>query len=178
MIPLTPSFLIAAATSLVRDPEEGATGCAAAAFVHHVGYMSHFQYGAERSSWPLPSTASCAALAQYASNEDVLREEPAPGDVFLLWHAPTATFEHTGIVARVRDAGVTPGGTPWVDCDTIEGNGGADDNRTGDAAMTGVVRRVRRFYPTATVGDRFIRWVDLDRRWMAGDPLQTAVRVA
>jgi hypothetical protein len=42
--------------------------------------------------------------------------------------------------------------------------------------MTGVVRRVRRFYPTA--GDQFIRWADLDRRWMAGDPHQSVVKLA
>ena len=55
-------------------------------------------------------------------------------------------------------------------------NSDAGDSRDGDGATTGVVRRVRRFYPT--MGDRFIRWADLDRRWMAGDPRQTIVKVA
>jgi hypothetical protein len=147
-----------------------------AAFVHHVGYWSHFASGVQTSSWPLPPTASCNALAQYAKEQDVLRDDPADGDVFLLWHAPIACFAHTGIVERVRERGKLAGGTKWVDCDTIEGNSDAGDSRDGDGATTGVVRRVRRFYPT--VGDRFIRWADLDRRSMAGDPRQAVVNVA
>jgi hypothetical protein len=39
--------------------------------------------------------------------------------------------------------------------------------------MTGVVRRVRRFYPT--VGDQFIRWADLDQRALAGMALKSPV---
>jgi hypothetical protein len=127
--PLTPTFLIAAAAALVGVREDGDTSCGwmielflrgvnqppgepwSAAFVHHVGYWSHFEPGAERSSWPLPSTASCDVLAQYARAKRVLHDEPQAGDVFLIWHAPTASFAHTGIVARVRDAGVTAGGT-------------------------------------------------------------------
>jgi hypothetical protein len=190
-IPLTPGFLIAAAASLVGVREEGGTNRGqmidlflrgvnrqpgepwCAAFVHHVGYWSHFASGAKRSGWPLPPTASCKALAQYAREQQVLRKEPHDGDVFLLWHAPIAQFAHTGIVERVRDLGAMEGGTEWFDCDTIEGNSDAGDSRDGDGATTGVVRRVRRFYATEPKGDRFIRWADLDRRGVAGQPLQT-----
>jgi hypothetical protein len=189
MTPLTPTFLIAAASSLVGLSDEGGTNRGpmidlflrevnrrpgepwCAAFVHHVGYWSHFASFVKRSSWPLPSTASCHALGEYAKARGVLLEEPHDGDVFLLWHAPITQFAHAGIVERVRDRGAMAGGTEWFDCDTIEGNSDAGDSRDGDGATTGVVRRVRRFYPTA--GDRFIRWADLDRRGLAGDPLAT-----
>jgi hypothetical protein len=166
MIPLTPSFLVAAATTLVgrRVPGESCM-----AFVHHVGYWSHYEHGAAKSSWPLSSGSSFAELEKYAKDEKVLLEEPRAGDVFLLRHAPTASFEHTGIVARVREPGITPGGTPWVECDTIEGSTDAGDDPTADGMTIRVARSVRRFYPT--LGDRFVRWADLDRRWMAGQPL-------
>ncbi len=167
MIPLTPSFLVAAATTLVgrRLPVESRT-----AFVHYVGYWSHYEHGAARSSWPLPRASSCAELATYAEEERILRRRPLAGDVFLLWHAPTASFEHTGIVARVRGAGITPGGTRWVDCHTIEDFPHPGDRPDREAVTIEVVCRVRRFYPSRTVGDRFIRWANLDRRWIAGQP--------
>src|SRR5919199_6538396 len=89
-----------------------------AAFVHHVGYWSHYDYDAGRSSWPLPPTASCFELGAYARARGVLREEPEIGDVFLQWNAELARFAHTGIVTRVREEGAAPGVGPWVDCDT------------------------------------------------------------
>jgi hypothetical protein len=194
--PLTPTFLIAAAASLVGVREEGGNNRGpmielflrgvkqppgqpwCAAFVHHVGYWSHFDYGVERSSWPLPATASCYMLGANAKERGVLREEPEDGDVFLLWNAQLVRFAHTGVVARVREEGETPGKSAWFDCDTIEGNTDLGGSREGD----GVMRRVRRFYPKA--GDRFIRWADLDRRAVAGQPVATvstrttSVRVA
>src|SRR3712207_103604 len=98
MIPLTPSFLVAAATTLVGRQ----VPCASCtAFVHYVGFWSHFEHGAARSSWPLPCASSCGQLAAWAKENRVRVTKPRAGDVFLLWHAPTATFEHTGIVARV-----------------------------------------------------------------------------
>ncbi len=193
MTPLTPTFLIAAAASLVGVREEGGNNRGrmielflngvkqppgqpwCAAFVHHVGYWSHFDYASETSTWPLPSTASCYMLGVYAKQRGVLREAPEDGDVFLLWNATLARFARTGVVARVRSDGETPRGDPWFDCDTIEGNTDAGGSREGD----GVMRRVRRFYPK--VGDRFIRWADLDQRALAGMALKTlpkSVRVA
>ena len=195
--PLTPSFLVAAAAGLLGVRDEGADSRGhmierflrgvnqppgqpwCAAFVHHVGYWSHFDFTSRRSSWPLPATASCPTLGAYAEEQQIVHRDPQPGDVFLIWHAPTACYAHTGIVTRVRFAGVSAGGTPWVDCDTIEGNSDAGDYRGGDdGAASGVVSRVRRFYPIEPKGDRFIRWVDLDERWKAGDPHQQIERAA
>jgi hypothetical protein len=172
MVPLTPSFLVAAATALVgrRVPVESCT-----ALVHYLGYWSHYHHESARSSWPLSREASCAEVAKYAEEEAILRTEPLAGDVFLLWHAPTARFEHTGIVARVRDSGITPGGTCWVECDVIEGTPECGDARDGEAPMIDVVSCVRRFYPSPGAGDRFIRWADLDGRWILGQPFATRV---
>jgi hypothetical protein len=101
-------------------------------------------------------------LGVEAKKRGVLKEEPDEGDVFLLWNTQLVRFAHTGIVVRVRGDGETPGSGAWFDCDTIEGNTDLGGSREGD----GVMKRVRRFYPKA--GDRFIRWVDLDPRSLAG----------
>ena len=184
MIPLTPSFVIAASAAFVGLKEQGGNNRGlmielflkgvkqppgqpwCAAFVHHVGYWAHYDYDAERSTWPLPATASCYLLGQFARERNVLMEAPKDGDVFLLFSPMKARFAHTGIIANVRETGATPRGSVWYDCDTIEGNTTDEGKREG----WGVLRRKRRFYPAC--GDRFIRWVDLDERWKAGNPLQ------
>jgi hypothetical protein len=181
MIPLTPAFLIAAATSFVGLREEGSDNRGlmidlflkgvgqpvgqpwCAAFVHHVGYWSHYDFDANASSWPLPATASCYVLGDTAREKEVLRHEPMAGDVFLLWSPSLGRFAHTGVVARVRRQGTTPAGNPWSVCDTIEGNTNDDGGREG----WGVLRRVRHFDAL----DKFIRWADLDDRPLAGNPL-------
>lgn len=174
MIPLTPGFLVAAATSFEGLREEGGNNSGlmigrflrgvgmpegqpwCAAFVHHVGYWSHFDPRIGKTSWPLPATASCYVLGDFAKKKQVLERVPVDGDVFLLFRPTLGRFAHAGIVARIIDAGHTPGGSPWFDCHTIEGN----SNEDGSRDATSVVRIVRRFYPDA--GDRFIRWPALD----------------
>lgn len=175
MIALTPGFLIAAAESLVGLREEGNNrglmvelflkGVSqppgqpwCAAFVHHVGQRSHFDPIAGRSSWPLPNTASCYMLGVFAKQKQILVEEPLEGDVFLHWSPMLGRFAHTGIITRVITQGETPAGRAWFDCHTVEGNTSDDGSREG----WGVLRRVRRFHPA--VGDRFVRWADLDDR--------------
>jgi hypothetical protein len=101
-------------------------------------------------------------LGEYARTRGILRSEPQDGDVFLLWNAKLGRFAHTGVVARIRGTGATTGTEPWFECDTIEGNTDAGGSREGD----GVMRSVRRFYPKA--GDRFVRWVELDRARLDG----------
>jgi hypothetical protein len=182
MIPLTPAFLVAAATSFVGLREQGGNNRGlmielflrevaqpagqpwCAAFVHHVGYWSHFDHKSNKSVWPLPATASCYVLGHYARTQGVLKDEPQAGDVFLLWSWIHGRFAHTGVVARVREDGTNPAGRRWFDCDTVEGNTNAAGEREGE----GVLRRTRRFYPNPGSGDRFIRWADLDLRDAAG----------
>ena len=190
MTPLTPAFLIAAASSFVGLREEGGDNRGlmvelflrevsqpagqpwCAAFVYHVGFWSHFDYKGRKSTWPLPATASCYMLGAFARHQGVLRTEPSPGDVFLLWNAAKVRFVHTGIVAFVHDRGASPDAHPWFDCETVEGNTNDDGSSNG----WGVLRRVRRFYPD--IGDRFIHWADLDRRPFAGSAMAQATRAA
>src|SRR5256885_2271808 len=102
MIALTPSYLVAAATAFTGLGEEGDNNgqmvelflrevrqppgqpwCAA--FVHHVGYWSHYDHRTKYSSWPLPATASCWQLGEFARDRKLLETEPQTGDVFLLY---------------------------------------------------------------------------------------------
>ena len=181
MIPLTPSFLIAVAGSYVGVREQGGNNRGpmvekvlrsvgmepgqpwCAAFVHYVGYWSHYDHRGLASAWPLPRTASCYALGLFAKKKEILEKEPQRGDVFLVHSPPLARFAHTGIVVDVVGKTERPSGSTWYDCLTIEGNTNEEGSREGNA----VVMKTRRFYPE--LGDRFIRWVRLDRR-ETGDP--------
>jgi hypothetical protein len=184
MLPPSPTLLIAAANTYVGwpdDPESGRLAGRSAfvecllrevradldgatpapwhtAFVHHVGYWSHFDpvYGA--SSWPLPATASADELAAFAKGRGLLHEEPEDGDLFVLWAPVQQRFVRTGIVVTAGDFGVTFRGTPYQECLTIEAN--TNEEQTAEAGS--ILRRVRRL--SADMGDRFIRWTDLDVR--------------
>jgi hypothetical protein len=174
MMPLSTSHLITTATALVGIQESGhnrgqmvelmlmevgqlpgAPWCAA--FVHHAGYWSHFDHALGKSSWPLPRTASCWELGEFARVRGVRRSTPESGDVFLVHDASLGRFAHTGIIVRV-DACLGNGTDVEHLCTTIEGNSNEDGAREGVAA----VRRTRRF--SRDRGDRFIRWVELAKK--------------
>lgn len=117
--------------------EPGAPWCAS--WVARVGATML----AER--WPLPRTASCDRLLEFARAKNLLREAPLPGDVFLVLKSD-ADAVHTGLVTQVYGGGRDGFAT-------IEGNTATDGGREG----TGVYRRIR-----GTHADRaryaFVRW--------------------
>lgn len=137
----------------VRQPP-GQPWCAA--FVHHVGYWSHYDHATRRSRWPLPATASCYELGAFALVRGILVKQPRVGDVFLLHGAPQKRFVHTGIVVSVEGTYPTAAGDTLCACTTVEGNTNDDGSREGWCTL----RKVRRF--SVNEGDRFIRWTDLD----------------
>lgn len=113
-----------------------------AAFVYNVGRQA---LGTTR--WPLPRTASCVALRDWAARSSVpLMTTPAAGDVFLLWEAglTPARFGHTGFVTGMNADGSIA---------TIEGNTNPGGSRDG----YGVFARTRHPAPA----DRFIHWAPL-----------------
>lgn len=135
----------------VRQPP-GQPWCAA--FVHHVGYWSHFDHVTRASIWPLPATASCWELGEFARNRAVLRSDPAPGDVFLVYNAELRRFAHTGIVVALARVESSDRDTVYT-CTTIEGNTNDDGAREGQTTAL----RQRAF--SLQSGDRFVRWTDL-----------------
>lgn len=118
-----------------------------AAFVAYVGYYAFLDNEGKRSLWPLPLTAGCQPLADYAKSHDALVEDPVPGDVFLVYFPSLGRFAHTGVVLTSPDA------NGYIR--TIEGNTNDDGSRDG----IGVFFRSRKLDPRA--GHRFIRWVSL-----------------
>lgn len=95
------------------------------------------------SDWPLPLTASVAALGAAGEQKRLLRQSPKAGDVFLVWFPSLHRFAHTGFVRGVRADGTV---------ETTEGNTNDGGSRDG----WGLFERTRKF----TAADRFIRWED------------------
>ncbi len=170
MLPLSPSLVIAAATSFVGLGEEGDNRSQmvelflrevrqppgqpwCAAFVHHVGYWAHYDHKAARSRWPLPATASCWVLSDFARRNKMLQDEPQPGDVFLLYFPALKRYAHTGIVVSVEQA-LGSGDERTYVCTTIEGNTNHEGAREGRLTL----QKTRRF--SLQNGDRFIRWCE------------------
>ena len=170
---LDPRLLVAAATSFVGIGEDGGANRGqvvelflrqvrqppgqpwCAAFVHHVGYWSHFDHRTKTSSWPLPATASCWELGEYAARRAALRQDVEPGDVFLLYSSALRRFAHTGVVVSVDVIEQHVAGETAYLCTTIEGN----TNEAGGREGTNTMQKQRRF--SMQSGDRFIRWTDL-----------------
>ena len=179
MLPLSPALLIAAANAFVGlddSTEEApdsrplraqflrevrvtranvATAAWHTAFVHHVGYWSHYDGAGMHSSWPLPPTNDPSLLAHFARRKDVLVTLPAPGDIFLLWSPRRRTFVRSGIVERIVETGYRRNLHFYYDCVTIEGD--TDESMALSGGRT--LRHLRTL--SSQDGDRFIRWGDI-----------------
>lgn len=119
------------------DPTKGYAWCAA-----WIGQMGRQAVG--RWQWPVPATASCEAIFDWATTQRLVFAAPAVGDLFLLWEKdlkPAPRFGHTGFVTALLADG---------SCKTIEGNTNGGGGREG----FGVFERTRRF----VADDRFVRW--------------------
>lgn len=175
--PLSPAFLTTFALARVDDAatiEGPASDMAAparryrvsddaigqewsAAFVHHVGYWSHFDYRVGTSVWPLPASSNCEELATFAERHLVLTTDPPQiGDIYLLWSPARKRFVRAGIVLACTQPLGFPSGRTGYECLTIDG----DTTGTGSlrGPCTAIVRRV--LSPGA--GDRLIRWPEID----------------
>lgn len=173
MIALSPSILVGAANAfaglgdvskvkrspiarVVRQmPAVGDLMPWSTAFLWHVGYWSHFDHEADASSWPLPATADPNVLFRYAEERHVCHDEPQPYDIFGLWSPLQGLYVRSGIILRVKGRTVLPNGT-YYECVTLEG----DTNRAGAAQGRSAYRAKRFLAPE--VGDRFLRWTDLE----------------
>lgn len=178
IIPLTPALVVAAANTFIGLVEEGGENRGqlierflegvnqppgeawCAAFVHHVGFYAHYDHVLKASSWPLPATASCYELGRFAARRGILEREPNVGDVFLKYDPKLGRFAHTGIVVGV-DSDNPQAELGIHRCATVEGN----TNDNGSANGNAVLRKDRPF--SEPKGDRFIRWIKLERRAMA-----------
>lgn len=92
---------------------------------------------------PVPTTASCQAIADWGKTSGRIAKAPSQGAIFLLWFPSLGRYAHTGFVVRKIDD------RHW---ETIEGNTGDVGEREG----YGVFRKTRTF----GVMDRFIPWYE------------------
>lgn len=109
----------------VVDCHKGDPWCAA--FVHFCLAI------ATGGKAPLPATASCEALHQFAKTHGMLVTEPQAGDVFLVL-TPQGHAHHTGFCTSAASGGRVG---------TIEGNTNTDGSREG----WGVFARSRALSP-------------------------------
>jgi hypothetical protein len=161
MIALSPALLVAGASVLVGLGEEAAGspgGAWDAAFVHHVGFWTHFDARMQSSSWPVPPCATAVELAAFAEAAGVLSEAPQPGDLFLLKGRGRTGFVKTGIVTECEEVTENPQFEFWYCVLTVEG----DSSRLMQMGGGTALRHRRVLCPRH--GDRFVRWADLDRR--------------
>jgi hypothetical protein len=128
------------------------------AWVHHVGYWSHFDHEYGASSWPLPATARADELGKFAEERGVLSEQPRVGDLFLLWAPVKQEFVRSGIVLRPGDYGTSMRGTVEQEIETIE----ASTNREREECGGQILKQLRRL--SVEKGDRYVRWPELDVR--------------
>lgn len=148
-------WVLAAARALLfvrEEPINSNAGQAVEAFLRTTGlpkghpwcaaFVTHVGLAALGEKWPLPRTASCAQLGEFAKKRAILREKPEVGDVFLLWYPSLNRFAHTGFVTGAAG-------------ETIEGNTSGGGLRDG----WGVFERKRAWGPK----DRFIRWVEVEK---------------
>jgi hypothetical protein len=140
---------------MLRDVNEppGAPWCAA--YVRRAGHYALLDPLTNRSRWPLPDTASCQALADFAAAKGILSFVPMRGDLFVLRTDTRIGFHHTGFIWSVTDT------HDGYDCMTIEGNTTADgtpspSQSTADGQVT---IRTRTFPHGGTT--RFIDWMRL-----------------
>jgi|SRR5690348_11608658 len=160
-----------AVPSAAANPIDGGWS---AAFVHHVGYWSHFDYRTATSVWPLPATSSCTELAAFAASHFILSADaPESGDIYLLWSPQKMMFVRAGIVLGfIHPLGYLSGRKAY-ECLTLDGDTTPSGSLRGP--YTAVVQRV--LSPDA--GDRLIRWpllelISSERPWCVAAALRRA----
>jgi hypothetical protein len=176
MTPLSPALFLAAVHALAADtvlrvkrpdhrdagrvfPDRGVpvrgdevSDADACAFIDRAGRASHYEDGAGESAWPLPAAHSAAAFRAFAEEGGVLRSIPMAGDVYVCARTHPA-IASIGVVLQVLDRSREPQ-TSLSRCEILYGH--------ADGPATIGVRRVTRWF-SWSAGDRFIRWVELDR---------------
>ena len=94
-----------------------------AAFVSWVGWHALHDPLTGKSEWPVPLTAGCKAMGEWAAKAEVLEEAGAPGMLYLLHYPKLGRFGHVGFL-------LAPTGkeNEWF---VIDGNTNSDGSREG-----------------------------------------------
>jgi hypothetical protein len=167
-----------------RDTHGAQDSVTTAAFIGHVGYWVH-RDPTGPSSWPFPRDADCNALARIGTDRGVVsRAKPEPGAVYLRWSVPEKRFVSAGIVLWVMDRAPQRQSGRTHDLHLLEGCAVlscpcANIGPSTSLAVHPAKRPVRelpavettvhwarqvRVRSSTDLGDRYLSWVDLDRR--------------
>jgi hypothetical protein len=139
-----------------------------AAFIHHVGFWSHFDHFGRVSSWPVPALADPPALGRYADERGVLLadDEPMHGDLFLKYSSVRKAYVRAGIILGVTGRGGRfETGDPFIECSVIEAN----SDLAGTIGGPSIVNITRQL--SIARHDRIVRWVDLDPARAIANPM-------
>ena len=151
------------APPIPEGPESPATDDPTAALatldvrlLQQCGYRAYFDEATNRSAWPVPLGLSPHELALFGAKYGILHEQPASGDIFLQRSFRTREFIHAGLVMTVDRTGCMNDHTFYYDLSTVEG----DTDHRGLLGRGYTCKLRRRLSPT--LGDRFLRWWELD----------------
>jgi hypothetical protein len=173
LVPLSPALLIACACGRLsgRSPDPVVT-CEASLgdgplsvpstgevesirFINSVGTWALYDPITNISSWPFPRFPSVDALASFGRRAEILFDRPAYGDLVVVWSSAVNRFVRVAIVVRLLDVD-----GPEMRCLSL------------GAHSAGGRARLDEFVPAT--GDRFVRWVNLERRTVRGIPIAEA----
>lgn len=93
---------------------------------------------------PIPMTASCQELFDWAAKKGLIHTTPEVGDIFMVWHPELGRFAHTGFVVSLPNV---------VICGNTTSPGGSADPALAREGWC-VAKKPWPFHPA----DRFIRW--------------------
>ena len=173
LVPLSPALLIACAcgrlSGRLADPVvtcEASLGdgplsvpstgeVESIRFINSVGFWALYDPITNISSWPFPRVPSVDALAAHGRRAEILFDRPNYGDLVVVWSSAVNRFIRVAIVVRLLDVD-----GPEVRCLTL------------GAHSAGGRARLDEFLPAT--GDRFVRWVRLERRTLFGIPVAEA----
>ena len=129
--------------------------------LQELGFRAFYDEGTKRSSWPVPFGMSPHELAIFGEERGVLYYTPERGDIFLQRALRRRTFAHAGLVTAVLGMTDIDERTYFHDTYTIEG----DTDHRG-LLRRGYTCKLRRNLST-TLGDRFLRWSELESESVA-----------
>ena len=121
-----------------------------------LGVRAYYDLATGRSAWPVPLGLSPHGLALFGAERGILHERPESGDIFLQRSLRVREFIHAGLVMTVDGWGCVNDHTVYFDTSTIEG----DTDHRGLLERGYTCKLRRRLSPT--LGDRFLRWCELE----------------
>lgn len=128
-----------------------------------LGFRAYYDEVTRTSAWPVPLGLTPHELASFGQEQRVLYETPKSGDIFLQCGLMEKFYVHAGLVMTVDGHGLFDDATLMYQTSTVEG----DTDHRGLLGRGYTCKLRRPLSPT--LGDRFLRWSELDVAPIAGE---------